>query len=113
MDTFIDPSHTAITDLAPVDTIPTQAINVPLNEAMNALLRACAIDYLSLPQPVLAAYQDRDHSKFNLVRWQRYLDGLTDAIAAHRGQLRKTCPRVRYAYKQVLAVKDAQKKVQL
>lgn len=111
MDTTIDPSHTAITDLAPTDYIPTQAINVPLNEAMNALLRACAVEYISLPQPVLAAYEDRDHSKFNLVRWQRYLDGLTDAIGGSLKDIRKACPRVRHAYKQVLAVKVAQKVV--
>lgn len=100
---------TAPTDLAPTGYIPTQAINVPLAEAMFDLCRACAVDYNTLPQPVLEAYTDRDHSKFNVVRWQRYLDGLTDAIAANLKAIRKACPRVRHAYKQVLTVKAAQK----
>jgi hypothetical protein len=104
---------TAQTDLAPTDYIPTQAINVALSEAMFALCRACAIDYNTLPAPVLEAYTDRDHSKFNVVRWQMYLDGLTDAIAANLKAIRKTCPRVRHAYKNVMAVKAEQKLVQL
>jgi hypothetical protein len=100
-------SPTAITDLVPVDTFPMQAVNVPLNEAMFDLCRACAIEYDSLPQGVFDAYTDRDHSKFNLVRWQRYLDGLTDAIAANMKAIRKTCPRVLRAYKVVTQVKAA------
>lgn len=113
MTTTHSSTPTDVTDLAPTDIIPTQALNTPLNEAMNVLLRACATDYLGLPPPVLEAYQDRDHSKFNIVRWQRYLDGLTDAIAHKIGTVRLTCPHVYRAYQGVRLVKAMQKKVQL
>lgn len=88
------------TELTP-DLPPASDLNTRVNEAMMDLVRACAIEYTKLPSNVLAAYQDRDHSKFDVLLWQGYLDGLMTAID-------KAMPlfvprRVKFAYRQVLA----------
>jgi hypothetical protein len=81
--------------------VSPSAMNVHVNEAMNDLLWACAIEWIFLPAPVWQAYTDRDHSKFDVGMWRFYLVGLMQAIRMNRDQ---TPRRVMVAYRRVRAV---------
>lgn len=102
-------------DTSPVEVAAVPALftpsdlNVDVNTAMFDLCRACANDYLELPENVLNAYQDRNHSKFDPSLWRSYLSGLMHAI---RMSHPITLPRrVRFAYRMVLAAQMRTKAV--
>lgn len=95
----MDTSHLIQADDAP-EQIPDSALNVPINMAMNDLLRACATEWTSLPTPVWEAYCDREHMKFDVFMWRFYLVGLMLAI---RANLQHTPRRVLVAYRKVRA----------